>query len=220
MRKLSILFIIITLVLVGCSNKKTVSSIKKDGPNVRGIVQDINDKTFTIQSLDRSHYGNIVVTNKVELKKGQLEFDLGDTITVYYDKLEKGTPAVISKVYAIEMNKEAEGQFIPANVDEEGKVDTSNIDFYTFPELTVIHGNDSHELSENNSALIHDIIYNVPWENGLMDNHDSEYKIMDGVELIATFDSKSNTLEDEENQVSIKLHDSIAELLLNAIKQD
>lgn len=220
MRKLSILLITIALVLVGCSEKKTVSSVKKDGPNIRGIVQEINDKTFKIQSIDRAQQGNVVVTNKVELKKGDADFNLGDTITVYYDKLEKGTPAIINKVYAIEINKKSEGQFIPAVVDEEGKVDNSNLDFYSFPDLVIVKGDKTFELSKENSAMIHDIIHNIPWENGIIENHKDEYKIMDDVEVVATFDSKTNILEDSQNEVNVKLHDSIAELLLKSIEED
>lgn len=220
MRKLSLLLIAIIFTLVGCSKEESVRSIKKDGPNIKGIVQEVNDKSFRIQSLNRDYKGNVVVIRKVELKNGDIEFKEGDTIAVYYDKVEKGNPSVINKVYALEMIEKGEGQFIPAVVDEEGRVNNSNIDFYKFPMLTIKTNNKEVKLSEKNSAMIHDIIHNTPWEDGLAENHKVEYEIIEDGEVIATFNSKTNVLEDEQNEMYVKLHDGISELLLNSIKED
>lgn len=211
---------IMVFILVGCSKEPTVRSVKKDGPSIKGIVQDVDDKTFKIQSLDRAYPGNIVVVRRVELKNGNIEFKKGDTIEVYYDNIQKGPPAVISKVYALEMIEKGEGQFIPAAVDEEGNVDNSNIDFYKFPMLSIIDGDKEFELSEKNSAMIHDIIHNAPWEDGLIKEHKIEYEIVEDRETIVTFNSKTNMLEDVQNEMFAELHDGISDLLLKAIKEN
>lgn len=228
MRKLSLLitFIgIMLLVLTACSKEAGIEKIKVDKPGIRGIVQGVEPDTFTIESRDRIKQGRIVVTKRVEIEGNEVEVNVGDTITVYHESIEGSSPARINRVYAIEVNKEATPEEVIAIqnkdniVDESEEMGYNDVDYYEFPNLTVINDGNTIELTEQQSAITHDIINSVDWEEGAVENFNYDYEITDGVETTVTFNSETHTLNDEENDISVVLYEGVSVMLKDTLDQ-
>lgn len=215
MRKLSIpiLLMIIALIVAGCSKKEELQEIYDNKPSIRGIVKEIEDDTILIESRDRAQAGDIRVSTDVELKGGLVDFKVGDLIIVYYDgTIMESSPAQINEVYAFKLGKKNEIEDEVDSDNEEG-IGFNDVDFYDFPKLSVVHNDKSKDLTDNNSAFIHDLINSVDWEQDSIDNFKYDYMIMDEFDVFVTFDSKTHTLNDTKNDISIVLPENLSKAL-------
>lgn len=217
MRKLSVSILLLTvimLVLSACSKKEETPEQKFEGKSsIKGVVEVVEAETLLIESRERIHSGKIIVSKKTKEQEEELEFGVGDIITVYYDgNIAESDPAQINTVYGFEINKKAEYYQGPEKEKKEG-LGFDDIDYYEMPLLTSVHNGKTRELTKDQSALIHDLINGLKWDKGAKDNFKADYTIMENEEILVEFDSKTHTLNDTKNDISIKLYEGLSETL-------
>lgn len=223
--RISILFLIVVmLALAGCSKEQTLKEIFNDETSIRGVIKEVESDTILMESRERTHSGDIRISRRTKNEKGQIDFGVGDKITVYYDgNIAESDPAQINTVFAFKMDEKAE--VILEEVDEtaeipevdEGKIGFDDEDYYSMPILTSVKGDESTELTEAQSAFTHEIINSVEWDKGAKENFKSEYMIMDDLEVVVSFNSESHILNDTENDISVELYKGLSEALKKAL---
>lgn len=107
-------------------------------------------------------------------------------------------------------------------VVNEGNTETENGDdstseYYELPILTVVKDGNSRVMKENESALIYDLTDDIEWIQGVPESFESDYVMMDNMEVLFEFDSKTNTLNKKNSDIYIKLHNELAIVLLLAL---
>lgn len=214
MRKF-VLMIAVALLIVGCSPDKDEKGETSNEATIRGVIQEINPDTILMLSKDRIHSGHVQVSKRVEKNERILkDLNVGDEILVHYDGyISESDPAQINGVEKIEISKEAE-------LSEDGEVVIEEDDYYSMSRLTVIIGSESRELTERQSALVHDLINNIEWDRGVKDDSEDDYTVMDNMEVLFTFNSKTNVLNDRKNDISVKLQDSLSILLKEVLDDE
>lgn len=214
MRKF-VLMIAVALLIVGCSPDKDEKSETSNEATIRGVIQEINPDTILMLSKDRIHSGQVQVSKRVEKNEKILEdLNVGDEILVHYDGyISESDPAQINGVEKIEISTKAE-------LSEDGEVVIEEDDYYSMPRLTVIIGSESRELTERQSALVHDLINNIEWDRGVKDDSEDDYTVMDNMDVLFTFNSKTNVLNDRKNDISVKLQDSLSILLKEVLDDE
>lgn len=214
MRKF-VLMIAVALLIVGCSPDKDEKSETSNEATIRGVIQEINPDTILMLSKDRIHSGQVQVSKRVEKNEKILEdLNVGDEILVHYDGyISESDPAQINGVEKIEISTKAE-------LSEDGEVVIEEDDYYSMPRLTVIIGSESRELTERQSALVHDLINNIEWDRGVKDDSEDDYTVMDNMDVLFTFNSKTNVLNDRKNDISVKLEDSLSILLKEVLDDE
>lgn len=214
MRKF-VLMIAVALLIVGCSPDKDEKGETSNEATIRGVIQEINPDTILMLSKDRIHSGQVQVSKRVEKNEKILEdLNVGDEILVHYDGyISESDPAQINGVEKIEISKKAE-------LSEDEEVVIEEDDYYSMPRLTVIIGSESRELTERQSALIHDLINNIEWDRGVKDDSEDDYTVMDNMDVLFTFNSKTNVLNDSKNDISVKLQDSLSILLKEVLDDE
>lgn len=109
MKKLSILFVVLFVVLFSCSKGVDIDNVD-DEPNFSGIVEEVNEQSILV----RVHEGEsefqssdlISVTLDVKLDDTITDFLVGDEVRVYYDgSILESYPAKVLDVYVIELVK-------------------------------------------------------------------------------------------------------------------
>lgn len=215
MRKFVILMIAVTLLITGCSSDKDEKGETPNEATIRGVIQELNPDTILMLSKDRIHSGQVQVSQRVEKNEKILEdLNVGDEILVHYDGyISESDPAQINGVEKIEVSKKAE-----LSEDEELVIEED--DYYSMPRLTVIIGSESHELTESQSALVHDLINNIEWDRGVKDDSEYDYTVMDNMDVLFTFNSKTNVLNDSKNNISVRLQDSLSTLLKEVLDDE
>lgn len=214
MRKF-VLMIAVALLIVGCSPDKDEKSETSNEATIRGVIQEINPDTILMLSKDRIHSGQVQVSKRVEKNEKILEdINVGDEMLVHYDGyISESDPAQINGVEKIEIITKAE-------LSEDGEVVIEEDDYYSMPRLTVIIGSESRELTERQSALVHDLINNIEWDRGVKDDSEDDYTVMDNMDVLFTFNSKTNVLNDRKNDISVKLQDSLSILLKEVLDDE
>lgn len=214
MRKF-VLMIAVALLIIGCSPDKDEKGETSNEATIRGVIQEINPDTILMLSKDRIHSGQVQVSQRVEKNEKILEdLNVGDEILVHYDGyISESDPAQINGVEKIEVSKKAE-------LLEDGEVVIEEDDYYSMPRLTVIIGSESRELTERQSALVHDLINNIEWDRGVKDDSEDDYTVMDNMDVLFTFNSKTNVLNDSKNDISVKLEDSLSILLKEVLDDE
>ncbi|MDL2238009.1 YobA family protein [Christensenellaceae bacterium OttesenSCG-928-K19] len=116
MRKLlcAILCVLSVMGMVGCSKQLNMNTVLNE-PNFVGIVTEVNEKSILVKvNEDEDAYKSsdlINVSLEVEIKDGLSEYDVGDEVRVYYDgSIAESYPAQVSKVYAITIVNEFDGE--------------------------------------------------------------------------------------------------------------
>lgn len=214
MRKLPFLLILFSAILIvpACSKDKEEPLKNKDEFSIKGAIKEIDEETFLMESRDKVHSGDIRISKKTDKAKDAVELSVGDIIIVNYDgKIAFSDPAQITGVHSIEVLEKAEEVY-----DDQGNkqdVEAPKEDFYKLPILSVVHGEDSRELAKNQSAFMHDVMRSNAWDLDYKDGLKGDYKIMDNMEVVAEFDSKNGILFDSKNKVSLKLDESISEMV-------
>lgn len=214
MRKF-VLMIAVALLIIGCSPDKDEKGETSNEATIRGVIQEINPDTILMLSKDRIHSGQVQVSKRVEKNEKILEdLNVGDEILVHYDGyISESDPAQINGVEKIEISKKAE-------LSEDEEVVIEEDDYYSMPRLTVIIGSESRELTERQSALVHDLINNIEWDRGVKDDSEDDYTVMDNMDVLFTFNSKTNVLNDRKNDISVKLEDSLSILLKEVLDDE
>lgn len=214
MRKF-VLMIAVALLIIGCSPDKDEKGETSNEATIRGVIQEINPDTILMLSKDRIHSGQVQVSKRVEKNEKILEdLNVGDEILVHYDGyISESDPAQINGVEKIEISKKAE-------LSEDEEVVIEEDDYYSMPRLTVIIGSESRELTERQSALVHDLINNIEWDRGVKDDSEDDYTVMDNMDVLFTFNSKTNVLNDSKNDISVKLQDSLSILLKEVLDDE
>lgn len=214
MRKF-VLMIAVALLIVGCSPDKDEKGETSNEATIRGVIQEINPDTILMLSKDRIHSGQVQVSKRVEKNEKILEdLNVGDEILVHYDGyISESDPAQVNGVEKIEISKKAE-------LPEDGEVVIEEDDYYSMPRLTVIIGSETRELTERQSALVHDLINNIEWDRGVKDDSEDDYTVMDNMDVLFTFNSKTNVLNDRKNDISVKLEDSLSTLLKEVLDDE
>lgn len=215
MRKFVILMIAVTLLITGCSSDKDEKGETTNEATIRGVIQELNPDTILMLSKDRIHSGQVQVSQRVEKNEKILkDLNVGDEILVHYDGyISESDPAQINGVKKIEISKKAE-----LSEDEELVIEED--DYYSMPRLTVIIGSESRELTKRQSALVHDLINNIEWDRGVKDDSEYDYTVMDNMDVLFTFNSKTNVLNDSKNNISVRLQDSLSTLLKEVLEDE
>lgn len=217
MKKLSSimsLIMITVIVLVGCSKEELVEDVSDNKSNVRGVVKEVNEESILIESKDRIHTGDIMVSLLTEREDNLTEFDVGDIIVVYYDGLiAESYPAQISNVHLIALESKAEFSADINDNEEEESAANNDVDYYNMPVLSSNNNGESRELTKDQSAFVHDLISSVEWDKGSKKQFKGDYEILEKSDVLITFDSKSNILNDTKNDISVVLQESMSETL-------
>lgn len=95
--------------------------------------------------------------------------------------------------------------------------DGSASEYYQLPILTVVKDGSSRVMKENESALVYELTEDVEWSIVPEENFESDYVIMDNMNVLFEFNSKTNVLKDKNNDIYIKLHNELAMVLLLAL---
>lgn len=215
MRKFVLMIAVALLIIGGCSPDKDKKGETSNEATIRGVIQEVNSDTILMLSKDRIHSGQVQVSKRVEKNEKVLkDLNVGDEILVYYDGyISESDPAQINGVEKIEISKKAE-------LSEDGEVVIEEDDYYSMPRLTVIVGSESRELTERQSALVHDLINNIEWDRGVKDDSEDDYTVIDNMEVLFTFNSKTNVLNDRKNDISVKLEDPLSILLKEVLDDE
>lgn len=208
MKKLSLLtLLVISIMLTGCAKEAPEEEVYKDDPSLMGVIKEIEEESLIINSKDRVHSGDLRVAR---LTEEDVEFDVGDTVMVYYNgEITEADPPRIKEVYSIAVKEKADIANVVDQDSEEGDTDY----FYSLPILTSVKGEEERELNEKQSAFVHDLISSLEWDKGAKEDINEDYSIMEGSKLLITFNSETHVLNDKRNDISIQLQEELSNSL-------
>lgn len=210
-------FLSLFFVISGCSKDNN----DKDGQKInelkqyemRGYVKQVDENTFLMESRDKSYVGNVRVPIRSKDGEDPIKIDKGDIVNVVYDgKIAESDPAQITGVISVKIVEKVIKKYDDqGNELEPQKPEKQLEDFYNMPILSVTNSDgETRELDEDQSAFIYYILENSTWGKEYDETMKSDYKITEGGNFVANFDSKLGVIFDPERKVSVTLEESIA----------
>lgn len=222
-KKLSLLIMLVAILILSACSKSDSEVIKENDKSIRGIVKSVEGDTFKIDSQDRIKQGEIIITKRAELDSSASDYEVGDTVNIHYEKIEGDRPAVINKVYLIEIIKKADDKspkvpnsevVIPNESELENESPwNQNIDYDSLEMITVENDGESLKLNEKHSQLIQQILHDNEWKEGEIKNFKGDFIILEGESQIGILNSESGVIYDIENEFHTELYPGTLELM-------
>lgn len=220
MKKIILLIPLILSIFIvsACTKDESEKAINENKVHsMEGIVKEISEETFLMESRDRTHLGDVRVSLKAIKKDKKDKLLVGDIVKVNYDGImSKSEPAQIAGVYSVDIVSKAKEVYDKQGNKKENEVVKE--DYRKLPLLSVIKGDNSRVLSESQSAFMYDLMKTYKWDKKYEESMNADYTIVNGGNIVGQFDYTRKVIFDSKNKVAISLDDSISKLVHDVLE--